>query len=72
MNLSHAEDIPGTLIAGGALIGCCVYVALLLRSRQPDPKMSFLISLIEASGDHPDEPTLSTYEDLPTTTPRQR
>jgi hypothetical protein len=41
--------MPTMLTAGAILLICCVAVVLMIRSKQPDPKMTFLTGLLNVA-----------------------
>jgi hypothetical protein len=48
---AQTVSLTSVLMAGGVLLVCCVGVFLMLKSRRPDPKMIFLMGLLNASAD---------------------
>lgn len=47
--VTQAGDVRGVVVAGAALVICCICVALMAKSRRPDGKMAFLLRLISAT-----------------------
>ena len=48
---TQMPTVPGVLIAGAILLMCGIGVVLMVRSRRPDPKMTFLMDLLNAAAD---------------------
>ncbi len=49
--MAQTVTLTAVLMAGGVLLACCVGVLLMLKSRRPDPKMIFLMGLLNTAAD---------------------
>jgi hypothetical protein len=61
--VTQAGDVRGVVVAGAALVICCVCVALMTRSRRPDGKMAFLLWLISAAQQPPHNSAIPPHVD---------
>jgi len=49
--MAQTMTVTTVLKAGGILLACCVGVFLMLKSGRPDPKMIFLMGLLNSAAD---------------------